>query len=47
MKERVVLFSDAVIAIILTIMVVDFPIKITNGTVDLGSLLTTIAIYFI
>ncbi|MGX7351794.1 hypothetical protein RU97_GL001213 [Enterococcus canis] len=47
MKERVILFSDAVIAIIMTVMVVEFPVKIVNGQVELTSLFITIGIYFI
>lgn len=48
MKERVVLFSDAIIAIILTIMVLELPIEyLHNGTVELSSLFRSIGIYFI
>lgn len=47
MKERVILFSDAVIAIIMTVMVVEFPVKISHGQVELWPLFTTIGIYFI
>lgn len=48
MKERVVLFSDAIIAIILTIMVLELPVDyLQNGTVDLSSLFRSIGIYFI
>lgn len=47
MKERVILFSDAVVAIILTIMVVEFPIEIVDGQVKLAPLFMTIGIYFI
>lgn len=48
MKERVVLFSDAIIAIILTIMVLELPIQYgDSGAVDLGSLFSAVGIYFI
>ncbi|KAF1293903.1 TMEM175 family protein [Candidatus Enterococcus leclercqii] len=47
MKERVTLFSDAVIAIILTVMVVEFPVKVVNGHIQLAPLFMTIGIYFI
>jgi len=48
LKERVVLFSDAIIAIILTIMVLELPIEyLHNGTVELSSLFRSIGIYFI
>lgn len=48
MKERVVLFIDAIIAIILTIMVLELPIEyLHNGTVELSSLFRSIGIYFI
>lgn len=47
MKERVVLFSDAIIAIILTIMVIDLPIEFSSGELDYVLLLRSVAIYFI
>ncbi|MGX7182273.1 TMEM175 family protein [Enterococcus pallens] len=48
LKERVVLFSDAIIAIILTIMVLELPIKYgTNGALNYPSLFRAIGIYFI
>lgn len=47
MKERVILFSDAVIAIILTVMVVEFPVKVVDGKVQFLPLFVTIGIYFI
>ena len=48
MKERVVLFSDAIIAIILTIMVIDLPINFSSGgELDYILLLRSVAIYFI
>ncbi|MGG5319114.1 TMEM175 family protein [Enterococcus sp. AZ072] len=48
MKERVVLFSDAIIAIILTIMVLELPIKYAaNGALNYASLFRAIGIYFI
>ncbi|GCF95306.1 membrane protein [Enterococcus florum] len=48
MKERVLVFSDAIIAIILTIMVLELPIRYaTNGALDFGSLLNAVGIYFI
>ncbi|MBM7710959.1 TMEM175 family protein [Enterococcus xiangfangensis] len=48
MKERVVVFGDAIIAIILTIIVLELPIQTAaNGIVDIVSLLRAIGIYFI
>lgn len=48
MKERVVVFGDAIIAIILTIIVLDLPIQTAaNGAVDLYSLFRAVGIYFI
>ena len=47
MKERVVLFSDAIIAIILTIMVIDLPIEFSSGELNYVLLLRSVAIYFI
>ncbi|MFV0560498.1 MAG: TMEM175 family protein [Enterococcus sp.] len=48
MKERVVVFGDAVIAIILTIIVLELPINyLGNGTIDLSALFRVIGIYFI
>lgn len=48
MKERVVVFGDAIIAIILTIIVLELPIQTaTNGAVDMVSLLRAVGIYFI
>lgn len=48
MKERVVVFGDAIIAIILTIIVLELPIQTaTNGAVDMYSLLRAVGIYFI
>lgn len=47
MKERVVLFSDAVIAIILTIMVLELPIDLTSGSIDFLLLFRGVGIYFI
>lgn len=48
MKERVVVFGDAIIAIILTIIVLELPIQTaTNGTVDMYSLFRAVGIYFI
>lgn len=46
-KERFDAFSDAVIAIVLTIMVMTLPIELINGTVDYSSLFQAIGIYFI
>lgn len=48
MKERVLVFSDAVIAIILTIIVLELPVEFfSDGTIKLSELLKTIGIYFI
>lgn len=48
MKERVVVFGDAIIAIILTIIVLELPIQtVANGAVDLYSLFRAVGIYFI
>lgn len=49
MKERVVVFGDAIIAIILTIMVLELPIQyaIDKGTINYASLLSAVGIYFI
>lgn len=48
MKERVVVFGDAIIAIILTIIVLELPIQTAaNGAVDLYSLYRAVGIYFI
>ncbi|MGM0240300.1 TMEM175 family protein [Enterococcus sp. AZ103] len=48
MKERVVVFGDAIIAIILTIMVLELPVKyFANGAVNMTELLRAIGIYFI
>lgn len=46
-KERFDAFSDAVIAIVLTIMVMTLPIELINGTVDYSALFQAIGIYFI
>lgn len=48
MKERVVVFGDAIIAIILTIIVLELPIRTAaNGAVDMYSLFRAVGIYFI
>lgn len=48
MKERVLLFSDAIIAIILTIIVLELPIDyLSDGTIKFPDLLRSIGIYFI
>ncbi|MDT2702482.1 TMEM175 family protein [Enterococcus dongliensis] len=48
MKDRVVVFGDAIIAIILTIIVLELPIQTAaNGTVDIVVLFRAIGIYFI
>lgn len=48
MKERVLVFSDAIIAIILTIIVLEFPIEFfSDGTIKFHELLRTVGIYFI
>lgn len=47
-KERVVVFGDAIIAIILTIMVLEIPIKYaTNGDIVWQTLFSAVGIYFI
>ncbi|MGX7417317.1 TMEM175 family protein [Carnobacterium gallinarum] len=47
-KERVVIFGDAIIAIILTIMVLELPIQYaTDGTVNVPSIFSAVGIYFI
>lgn len=48
MKERVVVFGDAIIAIIITIIVLELPISYaSNGAVHYGELLRAVGIYFI
>jgi uncharacterized membrane protein len=48
MKERVVMLGDAIIAIIITIMVLDLPIKLTqSGNIEMELLFRSIGIYFI
>ncbi|MEG0373708.1 MAG: TMEM175 family protein [Enterococcus sp.] len=48
MKERVVVFGDAIIAIILTIIVLELPIQYGHtGMVDIHSLFRAVGIYFI
>lgn len=48
MKERVIMFGDAIVAIIITIMVLEVPIEfMPNGDVDFSSFFKTIGIYFI
>lgn len=48
MKERVVVFGDAIIAIILTIIVLELPIQYSaTGVVNVPELLRAIGIYFI
>lgn len=48
LKERVLVFSDAIIAIILTIMVLEIPIKYANsGDIVWQTLLSAVGIYFI
>ena len=48
MKERVVVFGDAIIAIILTIIVLELPIQTAaNGVVDMYLLFRAVGIYFI
>ena len=46
-KERVILFSDAVYAIVLTLMVIDILIAITGGDIDWRALAGTIGIYLV
>lgn len=48
MKERIVAFGDAIIAIIITIIVLELPIKLSaSGEVDMYVLFRSIGIYFI
>ncbi|WHA09776.1 TMEM175 family protein [Enterococcus montenegrensis] len=48
LKERVLVFSDAIIAIILTIMVLEIPIKYaSSGDIVWQTLLSAVGIYFI
>jgi uncharacterized membrane protein len=48
MKERIVAFGDAIIAIIITIIVLELPIQLTqSGTIEVWALLRAIGIYFI
>ncbi|OTN76661.1 hypothetical protein A5886_001739 [Enterococcus sp. 8G7_MSG3316] len=48
MKERIVAFGDAIIAIIITIIVLELPIQLTqSGTIEVWELLRAIGIYFI
>lgn len=48
MKERIVAFGDAIIAIIITIIVLELPIELSqNGQLEMGHLFRAIAIYFI
>ncbi|MBO0469389.1 DUF1211 domain-containing protein [Enterococcus sp. DIV0242_7C1] len=48
MKERVVMLGDAIIAIIITIMVLDLPIKLNqSGNIELELLFRSVGIYFI
>lgn len=48
MKERIVTFGDAVIAIIITIIVLELPIKLSaSGQLELETLFRSIGIYFI
>ncbi|WP_321388112.1 TMEM175 family protein [uncultured Enterococcus sp.] len=48
MKERIVAFGDAIIAIIITIIVLELPIKLSSsGEVDMYILFRSIGIYFI
>ncbi|WP_086348037.1 TMEM175 family protein [Candidatus Enterococcus clewellii] len=48
MKERIVAFGDAIIAIIITIIVLELPIKLSAaGEVDMYILFRSIGIYFI
>ncbi|OEG19648.1 hypothetical protein BCR23_00755 [Enterococcus quebecensis] len=48
MKDRVVMLGDAIIAIIITIMVLDLPIKLTHsGNIEIITLMRSIGIYFI
>ena len=45
LKERLDVFSDAIIAIIITVMVLELPIKFIKGQVDIFSLMISIGIY--
>ncbi len=45
LKKRLDAFSDAIIAIIITIIVLELPIKVVNGTVNFRQLFLSIGIY--
>ncbi len=47
LKERLDVFADAVIAIIITIMVMSLPLDIHNGVVDYAQLFKSIGIYLV
>ncbi|ANZ65055.1 hypothetical protein AYR62_13860 [Secundilactobacillus paracollinoides] len=47
LKERLDVFADAVIAIIITIMVMSLPLDIHNGVVDYPQLFKSIGIYLV
>ncbi|MFT8399951.1 MAG: TMEM175 family protein [Lentilactobacillus diolivorans] len=45
LKDRLDVFVDAIIAILITVMVLELPIEITNGVLNYQSLFTAIGIY--
>jgi uncharacterized membrane protein len=45
LKKRLDAFSDAIIAIIITIIVLELPIKVVNGTVNFRQIFMSIGIY--
>ncbi|MDN6522835.1 MAG: DUF1211 domain-containing protein, partial [Bifidobacterium crudilactis] len=46
-KERFDVFSDAVFAIILTIMVLEVPVEVVDGTLDYSQLAQNIGVYVV
>ena len=47
LKKRLDAFSDAIIAIIITIIVLELPIHVVNGTVDYVQLFRSVGIYIV
>ncbi len=44
-RERVGVFGDAVIAIILTVMALELPVYVVNGSIDYTTMLKAIGVY--